>query len=223
MLLENKTKYIIIIILTVFVLFFLWKNKEHLTTSSSEAVLNIAKVYGDVSGTASFTNLNVTGTATFGNSQFPNDTTFSKNVGVIGDISGSQVTVSNADTAGIGGRINLVNPQKNQANSAKTWSFMNMNAGPGTYKDALELWKYDGRTGAGSRQFDFQDDGSFTAAKTITAGGIVQAADIYSNGVSLANCNWNGEKRVTGDSGGCGDDLILTCSNNRLQSLRFAC
>jgi microcystin-dependent protein len=54
---------IIVIIIIIFILFFLWKNKEHLTTSSNEAILNIAKVYGDATGTATFNNVNVTGTS----------------------------------------------------------------------------------------------------------------------------------------------------------------
>ncbi len=54
-----ETKYIIVIILILLILFLLYKNNEHLTLTdtSSEAIQNVAKIYADASGTATFNNI----------------------------------------------------------------------------------------------------------------------------------------------------------------------
>jgi hypothetical protein len=63
-----ETKYIIIGLLIILVVLFLMQKKEHAGSTqalSNEAVQNIAKVYADTNGTATFNNIKNTGDATF--------------------------------------------------------------------------------------------------------------------------------------------------------------
>ena len=56
-----KTEQIIILIILLIMIYLLYnKNKEHLLVGA-EPVMNIAKIYSDASGTASFNNLNIGG------------------------------------------------------------------------------------------------------------------------------------------------------------------
>ncbi len=67
-----KTKYIIITLIIILLIIFLTQTKEHAGSTSStssvpvlsnEAIQNLAKVYADITNTATFNNLNVTGSS----------------------------------------------------------------------------------------------------------------------------------------------------------------
>jgi hypothetical protein len=75
-----------------------------------------------------------------------------------------------------------------------------------TYHNALEFWKYDADTGSGSRAFAIKDDGKFEA-----------------NYQPFASCAWDGDRTITGDSGGCHNDIVITCRNNNISHMKMAC
>jgi hypothetical protein len=84
-----KTKHIIIGLIIVLVVLFFVQKKEHAGSTqalSNEAVQNIAKVYADTTGTATFNNTKATGTSDFniirgyGEATFNGNTTFKSSV-----------------------------------------------------------------------------------------------------------------------------------------------
>lgn len=65
-------KIIILLLLIIIILLFLYKKQENLDSSSTtnfstEAILNIASVYAETSGTATFNNIKLTGNLSIGN------------------------------------------------------------------------------------------------------------------------------------------------------------
>ena len=81
-----KTKHIIIGLLILMIVLFLMQNKEHAGSTASvklsnEAIQNIATVYANTDGTATFNNIKATGTATIGgNAYFGGVTQFHSSV-----------------------------------------------------------------------------------------------------------------------------------------------
>jgi hypothetical protein len=88
-----KTEHIIIGLIILMVVLFLMQKKEHAGSTqalSNEAVQNIAKVYADTTGTATFNNTKATGTSDFniirgyGEATFNSTSTFKGGKGDIG-------------------------------------------------------------------------------------------------------------------------------------------
>ena len=104
-----KTEHIVIAILIIVILCFIWNNnKEHLT--GNEAVLNIARVYTDASGSVNFNNIRTTGNlGVTGNLDVSGVARFN-NIKTTGnlDISGGNLDVSGS--ARFAGPTNIVGP-----------------------------------------------------------------------------------------------------------------
>jgi hypothetical protein len=81
------------------------------------------------------------------------------------------------------GTIDLINPEKTTENTAKKWRFQNRDYAPGAGNSGLEIWQFDGKTGAGTNNYTFEDRGVFTAKNIYTSNWI------HANGTIVAKQN----------------------------------
>jgi hypothetical protein len=215
-----KTKHIIIgLIIVLLVLFFVQK-KEHAGSTpplSNEAIQNIAKVYADTTGTASFNNIQTKDTATVnGMATFKSVSNFKG--GKAGGGGETHFPFWNGENfirgdTNIDGKI-TINGETNINGAA------NFKGGKTDFNGGTHFPYSNGENYI--RGPTNMDGATIINGATTINGDANFNKDIKHKGQSLVNCNWNGERGVMGDEG-CEDDIFINCQNNKVVNFRFAC